>query len=56
MAITDFLKQRGIDPSKYIVRVNRQPVCEDYEVTDGDRISLTPRKYNPTPGTLPSFR
>ena len=28
----------------YLIRVNRQPVAQDYVLRDGDRISITPVK------------
>ena len=42
---TLFTQQIGsVDPSAYLIRVNRQPVPEDQVLREGDRISFTPTK------------
>ena len=34
-------KMRGAKPSKYLIRVNRQPCPADQVLKEGDRISIT---------------
>tara|TARA_Y100000310_G_C20525756_1_gene735937 strand:+ start:503 stop:862 length:360 start_codon:yes stop_codon:yes gene_type:complete len=34
----------NINPSNYVIRVNRQPVTEDQVLQDGDKITVTPTK------------
>ena len=34
----------GRDPEDYLIRVNRQPVCGDQVLQEGDRVSMTPTK------------
>ena len=31
-------------PQDYLIRVNRQPVSDDYVLQEGDRVSFTPTK------------
>ena len=31
-------------PADYLIRVNRQPVAQDYVLQEGDRASITPTK------------
>lgn len=31
-------------PQDYLIRVNRQPVAQNYELVEGDRLSITPTK------------
>lgn len=31
-------------PQDYLIRVNRQPVPQDYVLREGDRVSMTPTK------------
>ena len=31
-------------PENYLIRVNRQPVSNDYVLQEGDRVSFTPTK------------
>ena len=31
-------------PQDYLIRVNRQPVAPNYELVEGDRLSITPTK------------
>ena len=44
--IRDFLKEQlhGAAPEDYLIRVNRQPVPEDYVLQEGDRVTATPTK------------
>lgn len=35
-------------PQDYLIRVNRQPVCSDQMLTEGDRVSFTPTKIEGT--------
>jgi sulfur carrier protein ThiS len=46
MTIHQFFKSRIPDrePSDYLIRVNRQPVPQDYVLQEGDRITCTPVK------------
>ena len=32
------------EPSGFLIRVNREPVSQDYVLKDGDRITMTPTK------------
>jgi sulfur carrier protein ThiS len=34
----------GCKPQDYLIRINRQPVAQDYVLQEGDRISCTPVK------------
>ena len=34
----------GRKTEDYLIRVNRQPVARDYELQEGDRVSITPTK------------
>ena len=34
----------NLDPSSYLIRVNRQPVSRDQILVEGDRVSITPSK------------
>ncbi len=31
-------------PEDFLIRVNRQPVAQDYVLRDGDRVTMTPTK------------
>jgi sulfur carrier protein ThiS len=33
-------------PEDYLIRVNRQPVPQDYILHEGDRVSMTPTKIS----------
>jgi len=45
-AISSFFQQRlpGREPTDYLIRVNRQPVPQDYVLQEGDRVTITPTK------------
>jgi len=32
------------EPKNYLIRVNRQPVSSDYNLQEGDRVTMTPTK------------
>ena len=32
------------EPSDFLIRVNRQPVAQDYVLQEGDRVTVTPTK------------
>ena len=34
----------GRKPTDYLIRVNRQPVAQDYRLQEGDRVTCTPVK------------
>jgi sulfur carrier protein ThiS len=38
------IKMSGRDASDFLIRVNRQPVPQDYVLQDGDRVTITPLK------------
>ena len=44
--IATFFEQQmpGRSPADYMIRINREPVPEDYVLQPGDRASLTPTK------------
>lgn len=44
--ISSFFDQRlpGRQPADYLIRVNRQPVPQDYILQEGDRVTITPTK------------
>ena len=44
--IQQFLEQKlpNYQPGDLLIRVNRQPVPQDYVLQDGDRVSATPVK------------
>ena len=37
---------QGADAAGYLIRVNRGPASRDYELQDGDRVSITPTKID----------
>lgn len=39
-------KMHGCEEDDYLIRVNRQPVAQDYVLQDGDRITITPLKID----------
>ncbi len=45
--VNAFFAKRMSDGSAedYLIRVNRQPVPRDYVLREGDRISITPTKF-----------
>jgi sulfur carrier protein ThiS len=44
--VSSFLSSRGINPSDYTVRVNREEVASDRVFQEKDRLSLTPVKVS----------
>jgi sulfur carrier protein ThiS len=40
------IKMSGRDASDFLIRVNRQPVPQDYVLQDGDRVTITPTKID----------
>ena len=34
----------GGNPSRYLIRVNREPAAQNYVLKNGDRLSITPTK------------
>ena len=40
------IKMSGQQSDDYLIRVNRNPVPRDYILTDGDRVTITPRKID----------
>lgn len=40
-------------PEDYLIRVNRQPTTSDYQLMEGDRVSITPTKIKGA--CLPKF-
>lgn len=44
--IQEFFAQRMPErkPEDFLIRVNRQPVAQDYILQEGDRVSITPSK------------
>ena len=44
--VTQLFMQRigSTEPSRYLIRVNRQPCAADQILQEGDRISITPTK------------
>lgn len=44
-------------PADFLIRVNRQPVAQDYVLLEGDRVSITPTKIEGAcRSTAKSFR
>ena len=39
-------KMPGCQADDYLIRVNRQPVPKDYELQEGDRVTITPTKVD----------
>jgi sulfur carrier protein ThiS len=46
MTVGQFFKEQmpGRIPEDYLIRVNRQPVPQDYVLQEDDRVTLTPTK------------
>jgi sulfur carrier protein ThiS len=40
------IKMPGRDAPDFLIRVNRQPVPQDYVLQDGDRVTITPTKID----------
>jgi len=40
------IKMSGRDASDFLIRVNRQPVAQDYVLKEGDRVTITPTKID----------
>jgi len=45
-SVPQFFSQQlpGCKPQDYLIRINRQPVAQDYVLQEGDRVSCTPVK------------
>ena len=46
MTVEQFFNEKMFDckPQDYLIRVNRQPVPRDYQLQEGDRVTVTPTK------------
>jgi len=40
------IKMSGRSASDFLIRVNRQPVPQDYVLKEGDRVTITPTKID----------
>jgi len=47
------LRMKDENPADYLIRVNRQPVPQDYVLQEKDRVTITPVKID---GARPAFR
>lgn len=48
LTVDKFFQEKlpGSRPEDFLIRVNRQPVPNDYVLQDGDRITVTPTKID----------